>query len=204
MKKALLALAMVVASASALAQGTIDFINRNISTVGDPLVLYNVPIYQMGGRANLIGAGNLPGGVTLGLFAAGAAENATPLFSQVLRTGTASAAQFLVSGATIPTTATIPGTPAGATASLIVRAWQGNGGFAAAKAGGLQFGEWTFTSAQLGGTPPSGGTPNPTPGMTGWGPENGSGFELTIVPEPSTIALGVLGVGALFLRRRKQ
>ena len=192
---------MAVASVSTFGQGTIDFINRNISTVGDPLVLYNVPIFAQNGRAAGTGAGNLAGGVTLGLFAAGAADNATPIFSQALRTGTPSNAQFLVSGATIPTTATIQGTPAGSTANLIVRAWQGSS-FAAAKAGGGQYGEWTFTSAQLGGTPPSGGTPIPTPGMTGWGPENGTGFEL--VPEPSTIALGVLGVGALLLRRRKQ
>jgi len=44
----------------------------------------------------------------------------------------------------------------------------------------------------LGGTPPGGGLPVPTPGMTGW----------ALVPEPSTIALAVLGIGALLLRRR--
>jgi hypothetical protein len=38
------------------------------------------------------------------------------------------------------------------------------------------------------------------------GPPNTDGirsFQLTIVPEPSLIALGVLGLGALLLRRRK-
>jgi len=201
MKKALLALAMVAMTASAFAQGTIDFINRNIGTAADPTVLYHVPIFELGGRAAGIGAGNLPGGVTVGLFVAGAADDATPLVSTPLRTGTPAQAQFF---AISPQTATVPGTPANSTANLVVRAWQGSS-FAVAKSGvgGLQFGEWAFTSQPLGGTPPGGGLPVTTPGMTGWGPENGTGFELQVVPEPSTIALGVLGIGALLLRRRK-
>lgn len=199
MKKALLALAALAVSASTFAQGTIDFINRNISTVADPSVLYNVPIYTEGGRATGTGAGNLAGGVTVGLFVAGADPSAAPLVSTLLRTGTAVQAQFF---AVSPQTATIPNVGPGVAANLMVRAWQGSS-FAAASAGGGQFGEWTFTSQPLGGTPAGGGLPVPTPGMTGWGPENGTGFELHTVPEPSTIALGVLGVGALFLRRRK-
>jgi PEP-CTERM motif len=198
MKKALLALALVAASASsAFAQGTIDFINRNIGTIADPGVLYNVPIYTQGGRATGTGAGNLPGGVTVGLFLAGAADSATPIVSSLLRTGTAVQSQFF---ATTSQTATIPSIGAGARADLLVRAWQGTS-FATAKGGAGQYGEWAFTSAPLGGTPAGGGLPIPTPGMTGWGPENGTGLEL--VPEPSTIALGVLGLGALLLRRRK-
>jgi len=199
MKKALLALAAIAVSASTFAQGTIDFINRNISTAADPSVLYNVPIYSFQGRATGTGAGNLAGGVTVGLFTAGSADTASPLVSTLLRTGTAVQAQFF---AVSPQTATIPGTPAGAPANLLVRAWQG-ASFAADKTGAGQWGEWAFTSQPLGGTPPGGGLPVPTPGMTGWGPENGTGFELTTIPEPSTIALGVLGIGALVLRRRK-
>jgi len=201
MKKILLVIAMVAASASAFAQGNIDFINRNIGTKADPTVQYNVPIYVANGRATGTGAGNLAGGVTLGLFLAGAADTAAPIFSQVLRTGTPVQAQFLFSSATTSTTATIPGVAAGATANLLVRAWQGSSFDADKNQGAGQWNEWAFTSAPLGGTPPGGGLPVATPGMTGWGPEDGSGLEL-VVPEPSTIALGVLGVGALVLRRR--
>jgi len=198
MKKALLALAVVAASASAFAQGTIDFINRSVGTAADPTVQYNIPIYVQGGRATGTGAGNLPGGVTVGLFLAGAADNATPILTTPLRTGTATAAQFF---AISPQTATITGSPAGANANLIVRAWQGPS-YAAAKAGGGQFGEFAFTSLPLGGTPPGGGLPVPTPG-TNFGPESGAGVELTNVPEPTTIALAAVGIGALLLRRRK-
>jgi hypothetical protein len=54
------------------------------------------------------------------------------------------------------------------------------------------------------GTPAGGGTPITPPSLTGWGSETGSGFELNIAPEPSTIALGVLGIGALVLARRRK
>jgi hypothetical protein len=195
---------LFVSAHSIFAQGTIDFINRNISTRADPLVLYSVPIYdaRQGGRAAGAGAGNAPGGVTLGLFLVGAPDDATPIISTMLRTGTSVQAQFLVSGVNIPTTATIPGVAAGSTANLMVRLWQGSS-FAAARRNGIfgGWGEWTFTSAPLGGTPPT-GLPIPTPGMTGWGPENGAGFEVWLIPEPSAVALSALGIGALFLRRR--
>jgi hypothetical protein len=196
MKKALLALAIVAAGISTFAQGQIDFINRNIGTRADPQVLYHVPIFVAGGRATGTGAGNLPGGVTVGLFEAG---SNTPLVSTPLRTGTPAAGAVFRDTLTATTSS-----PAGTTPTLIVRAWQGASFDAARNSTTLQWGEWSFTPNQLGGTPPGGGLPIATPGMTGWGPEDGTGFELTIVPEPSTIALGALGIGALLLRRRKK
>ena len=204
MKKALLVLAAVAMGASAFAQGTIVFANRNIPIIsggttggGNGNGTYNVPIWEYQKPGN--GAGDLLGGVTVGLFAPGAAESATPLATTLLRTDANS--QFF---ATASQTVTIPGSDAGTTPTLIVRAWQGAGGYTAAKSStDLQWNTWSFTSKPLGGTPASGGLPITPPSMTGWGPETGAGLELQLAPEPSTIALGALGLGALFLRRRK-
>jgi hypothetical protein len=214
MKKALLVLVAGLMTASAYAQnGNIIFANRNVPTLsgtggGNGNGTYNVPIWEynaLPGVQTGNGAGDLPGGVTVGLFQAG---STTPLATTLLRTDANS--QFF---ATSATPVDIPGVAPGQTASLVVRAWQG-ASLAAAKAPGstLQYLDETvpgaaglaFTSRPLGGTPPQpGSTPVPTPNMTGWGPEDGTGFEMTIVPEPSTIALAAVGVGALLLRRRK-
>jgi hypothetical protein len=89
---------------------------------------------------------------------------------------------------------------------MVVRAWQTSAGsFAAAKSSGtFAWAEVSFTSQPLGGTPPGGGLPIPTPGMTGWGPGPAAGGYQLQVPEPSTFALGALGIGALGLLRRRK
>jgi hypothetical protein len=71
---------------------------------------------------------------------------------------------------------------------LILRAWQGGAGStydtAAVK------GQSSPISIALVEAP---GTPNELIGLTGF----------TMVPEPTTLALGALGLGALLIRRRK-
>jgi len=197
MKKALLALAAVAMVASTYAQGTIDFMNRNIPGPNGG-ANYNVPLWSHG-KAGTQGGGVLPGGVTVGLFESAAAT--TPLVTSLLRTDTPANGAFFATSSQTATTSQ----PAGSTPTLVVRAWQTSAGsFAAAKSGAGQWGEWSFTSQPLGGTPPGGGLPVPTPGMTGWGPVSGAGFELNDVPEPGTIALGVFGIGALGLLRRRK
>jgi hypothetical protein len=197
MKKALLALAAVAMAASAFAQGTIDFMNRNIPGANGA-ASYNIPIWAAG--STTVGAGTLPGGVTVGLFEAGAT---VPLVTTQLRSDTPANAAFFATSTQTATTSS----PVGSTPQLFIRAWTtASGGFAAARtAQGGQWGEWSFTAQPLGGTPAGGGLPVPTPGVTGWGPgtDNG-GFSLIPAPEPSTIALGVLGVGALVMARRRK
>ena len=91
---------------------------------------------------------------------------------------------------------TLPGNPGGTTVTLRVRAWDtALGSFAnATSANGLRGESLDFTQA-LGGDPGGGGTPTPPTFL------QAPGFIL--VPEPSTIAFGVIGGLALLLRRRK-
>jgi len=207
MKKALFVLAAVTMAASAFAQGTIVFQNRNIPTASGSGT-YNVPIWEYNPAVGIQqnGAGDLAGGVTVGLFTQGG----TLIGSSLLRTDVAPSlnSSFF---ATAAQTLTVPNSAPGSTPTLLVRAWQGGAAdAAAAKAAGLQYmdettnPENTFTSRALGGTPAGGGLPITPPGMTGWGNENGQGLELNQVPEPATIALGVLGIGAVVLMRRRK
>jgi len=222
MKKALIVLAAVAACASTYAQSssTVIFRNRNIATTqpdsaaagyvpgGNNNGSYNVGIYANNGDSPIandnstIGAGTLPGGVTVGLF-----YQNNLLGTAILGATTASAPFFVT-----PTTQELQikdanGTvaPVGSTPTLTVRAWTtSSGGFAQAKTDPTgQWGEWTFTSPPISG---AGSPPSLPPTLTGWGNQTVStGLELnTNVPEPSTIALGVLGVGALVLARRRK
>ena len=79
----------------------------------------------------------------------------------------------------------------GATADVFVRIFDTNqAGFA----GATEFAELATTASggNVNGVPPE------LPGSL-----NFAGATLTVVPEPSTVALAVLGLGALALRRRK-
>lgn len=98
-------------------------------------------------------------------------------------------------------TVVVPGVPSGSSARLQLRAWDTRGGtittwadaVAAAASGNLLIGDSLSFNAALGGGPIS--PPAPI-GLTS--------FNLHFVPEPSVIALGVLGVGALVLFRRRK
>jgi hypothetical protein len=192
MKKALFVMTTVALASSAFADATIKFASRSIDKA-DGSGQYDVPIWANGGSGTQ-GAGTLTGGVTVGLF-----FNGTQIVSSALRTGTSP--QFL---ATSSQTATIPGVQPGTTQTLVIREWQGSSFANAQATQGQQWGEQTFTSKPLGGTD-NGGNIFLPPTLTGWGPESGAGITLNITPtpEPTTIAFGALGIGALLLRRRK-
>jgi hypothetical protein len=229
-----LAAVAACASTFAQSSSSVIFRNRNIATTdpnptlpngatnpnyvpgGNQNGSYNVPLYasngdniqngvSVGNGNSTIGAGTLPGGgVTVGLF-----YQNNLLGTAILGT-TATASPFFVTPSTQELQikdAAGNVAPAGSTPVLTVRAWStAHGSFAAAQTTvGAQWGEWVVTAKPLGGVPPTGGTPITPPSLTGWGNENGSGFELNqVAPEPSTIALAVLGVGALALARRRK
>jgi hypothetical protein len=102
-------------------------------------------------------------------------------------------------------TVAIPGAAPGTTVQLEVRAWANSfSSYDAAVAGGGLYGlSPIFTSGQLGGDPGGGGLPITDPNIVGNATAINNMQSFNLVPEPSTIALGVLGIGALLLRRRK-
>lgn len=200
MKKALLTLAAVAMASPAFAQGTINFFNNNLTGASGT---YRAGIFRDNAPADpndvkgdsTIGAG---AGYTVGLFLASDVNFANPLATTTFRTTTAQEV-FIANVPDVP----VPGTAPGSTANLVVAAWNTSAGsFLAAKNGaGNEWGMESFTSRGLGG-------PNPDPTQPAIpSPDLGPGFtafEMNVnVPEPTTVALGVLGVGALFLRRRK-
>jgi hypothetical protein len=213
MKKTLLTLALLATASASFAQGTLqignnftgvlrapiygeDPANRFLSVSGQSALgtpagttVYNGPL--------LAGTG-----YTFALFAgpAGAAESALQLVSTTtFRTGTA-----LPAGTVFTQTLPINGVASGSSAALQVRVWDNVGGtistwaLVLAAPNVARGSSPVFASAPLGGPDPAGGPPITPPAMTGW-----TSFNVAAVPEPSVIALGALGLGALLLRRRK-
>lgn len=100
--------------------------------------------------------------------------------------------QAAAAGYTIPTVFTIDGVAIGASASFRMVVLEGNTYSEAAIRG-----KSSVSTVTLGG-----GTVTP-PALLGLKDQDGVNQFIQVVPEPSTIALGVLGVAALLLRRRK-
>jgi hypothetical protein len=209
MKKVLLTLLLAASAASSYAQGTIQFANIFGTTAARSFL---APIYaadplnptreQHGNSATgvpvgttVYGGGILNvAGYSLGLF-----KGETMIASADLRT---SATGALPAGTIAVITATVPQNDPGTTAQLTVRAWQTSfGSYANARAqGGFAGSSEVFTTAKLGGIDPTDGSIVSVPNSIGW-----TSFNVyTTVPEPSTIALGVLGLGSLLLFRRRQ
>lgn len=100
----------------------------------------------------------------------------------------------------------IPGTEPGQVVQLQVRGWSASFGTdwqTASTTDGAFFGSTDVRQVTLGGTT-SGSTPI-WQGATGTNPNRFTPLVVGVVPEPSTIALGMLGLGSLlFLRRCKR
>lgn len=101
--------------------------------------------------------------------------------------------------------AAVPGTVEGGSATVQLYAWYNAGGTITTYAQALLDNVPTGMSAvgnvaSLGGTPVGGGTPvvpATIPGTLG-------NFAVTVAPEPSTIALGVMGASAFLMRLRRK
>lgn len=213
MKNIGIALAVLTATVSAYGQGQVSFNNR--VTTATPALF--APIYGVnpaapavrlsgnattnGGSVNYTGVPLLVGaGFSASLWegAAGAADGSA--FEQIGANVTFNTATTLPgifrSGGNVNTKNTTPATPS----AFQVRAWDNRGGtitswadaLASSQAGVSGAGASDVFTMNIGGgalTPPA---------LAGL-----RSFNLTIVPEPSLIALGALGFGALLLRRRK-
>lgn len=189
MRKLIALFAVTVVAASALAQGQVDFQNRLFNTAGDRLVYNTVP----SGGAALVGTSFV---AQLYFGAQGAPENSLVAASLAPIRFRAATTTYPGTWGAAPGYATLAGIAIGQTATLQVRVWDSvafPAGYDAAVAGGGTRG----ASALFDYTVPAAGSPPASYYM-----ENFTRFNL--VPEPSTIALGVLGLaGLLFIRRRK-
>lgn len=192
MKKLFLTLAFAAATAVAsYAQGTVQFQNTALTRM-----LWKLETESAAGVALPVTKA-----VNYGLFVNG---SQTPL-AQLGASSTTSAGLIV---APLGTAFPIPGVAAGATAQIQVRAWSASFGsdWRAAQAAfnnkvaGTLFGESTVASFTLG--------PDSGPGVVLWSNSDTTKLRpitiLEAVPEPSTIALGVLGLGSLLFFRRRQ
>jgi len=227
MKKVLVIAAAVFCAYGAFAQGTVNFNNRVTSGSGAQGIIV-APVYNYDPAAPALrksgqsaagnpagstvygGAGLVGTGFTVQLWGTGAANYngiddstlslGTGTSSQSFRTST-SGAGFSAAGFAVG----INNAPAGAgsRAALQLRVWDNQGGtitdWASAQTAWLQGriaagkSDVFVPDFDLGG----GGTQPPN--LIGL-----QSFNITLIPEPSTIALGLLGgFGLLFLRRRR-
>jgi hypothetical protein len=190
MKKLFVTLAAVLVSVSAFAQGTINFNNRVTPNI-------DAPVWAPNGTGTT-GAGSI--GATAQLFlvtGSGASAVYTPI-GQSTTFRAATAANPLLNAYINPIQSMIVnGSAPGSTINVALRTWTG-ASFDAAKLGAGAWGESNVIPVTLGGEVVP-GQPAATPGqLTGL-----TAFTMTAVPEPSTIALGILGAAALLYRRRK-
>jgi hypothetical protein len=177
MKKLLVALAAVLVSVATYAQGTVNFDNIGVGA----------PIYDVGGT---VGAG-VNSGAKAGLYVQGAGAGFTLVPGSVTTFlgSTDPQAQYL-NGITV----TVPTIAPGTAGTFEVRAWVGNNAtWEDALANGAKQGRSASFQVTTGGagSPPT--LPADLTGLT----------TFSLVPEPSTIAFGVIGGLALLLRRRK-
>jgi len=199
MKKLLLLATLLGTAASALAQGNVSFRN-NASTS------FYISTNNAGGTASGLMSGT--SAYRIGLYAApttGASSNSLSLVG-LATNNAALAGRFLGPSPFVLPNGYAPGTAI----TFQIRAWS--------LAGGLSYEEARLTA--------SGGVVNPldialgasaigtvtpsdaaSPVALLFGTNPGllaSGFEIKPVPEPSSIALGLLGLGAIALFRRKK
>jgi hypothetical protein len=190
MKKTVAMLAVsLVATTGVFAQGTVEFDNLiagNPATSPRIFAPDGVTGLNDGYRAELLGGADAGSLAVLG--------SALSFFS------TASGGAGFVNTASGVGGAlrTVTGVGAGQVATFQVRAWRLSDGatYSAALAAGGQVGMSALFTQSLGGSP-VGAPPITPPKLT-----NLQSFSL--VPEPSVVALALVGAGALFLRRKKK
>lgn len=195
MKKTLLTMVLVAFSAATYAQGTIQFLNSSLSRLK----------YKDTDSSTAVDA---PSGIVVGVFWGATAD------SLQLNNGDTA----VVSGAGLFTGASVyqlkGATPAqdsapGQTVFLKIGAWLVKGGTTPAKAalgretpGLTHYGESGVVQTTVLG-PTAGPGTVVFQSATGGNANRARAFEIVPVPEPSVMALGALGLGALLLRRRK-
>jgi MYXO-CTERM domain-containing protein len=191
MKKLLLLAALLGTTGSVLAQGTVAFSNLGLANT------YKISTNNLGNTGFMQGANSF----RIGLYAGAAGTPASGLTLVGLATNQANAAlagQF--TGGNPFTVNGLGG--AGTTIAFQLRGWSFANGLSyeeAMTAPGALLGV-----SGLGSTVMGGGTTPPGALWTVTNPNGITGFEVSGVPEPSSIALGLLGLGAIALFRRRK
>jgi len=173
MKKLILAVAAVMVSVAVFAQGELTFNNRVTGVVDARVTFADGPNIGQG-----VGAG-----YTAQLFGGADASSLTPLTpATTFRTSSAAAQGYVTSVGVI-----VPNIGPGSKATIVMHVFDSaNKDIGKSGPITITLGGGVLTPANLEGLQPF--------TVTGGG---------AIIPEPSTIALAALGVGALLLRRRK-
>jgi hypothetical protein len=203
MKKLLLLAVLAVTAVSAMAQGRVTF--RNGAST-DYYIYTNTATRSLDAVATSNRLASGTSAYRIGLYASpttGAAAGSLTLIG--LATNSAALPGRFLGPA--PYAITAPGYTAGQAITFQIRAWSFAGGLSyeeALLAAQISPLDIAFGVSALGTTTP---TPAPSPAGELWGTTPGqltSGFEVRPVPEPSSIALGLLGLGAIALFRRKK
>lgn len=185
MKKLLVTLAAVLVSVSTFAQGTVNFQNFVPNVV-------NAPVWAPGGTGTT-GAGSLNAMAQLfRVEGTGASAVYTPV-GQASAFRAATAGNPVLNAYVVGNNVMDTGLAAGSSVTLVLRAWVGANYDDALTKGQSPNSVTVTLGGQIDPTQPA-ATPPTLAGL--------QGFELQVVPEPSTIALGVLGAAALLYRRR--
>jgi hypothetical protein len=180
MKKLLIIAAFMAAALSTSAQGTVNFVNRITGTL-------DAPVFGIDGVTPLNGSGFMAQ-----LYAGTSADSLQAVGNPApFRTGTGAGYWNPTAAPSTEALRVVNGIAGGANAFVQVVAWDVASG-ATYAAAGIKGASPVFQVALGGaGNPPS--TPAVLTGLQSF----------SLVPEPSTIALGLLGAAALLLRRRK-
>jgi hypothetical protein len=195
MKKTLLIIAMAILPAVVFAQGTVQFNNTTTTRMTTNSTATPPPGQQANQTGNTTGAGLF----TVGLYIAPAGTTDQSLFTLVGTTPSLTGIGAGTFNGNPPDGGfAIPGNT-GQTIAFQIRAWQTSGGSTYEAATTVYRGVSAIGSV----TPATGLIL--APALFGTGPGQIGGFVLTPgVPEPSSIAFGLLGLGAVALFRRKK
>lgn len=195
MKKLFLSLALVASAAMAHGQGTIAFANG-------PTVRHQLQTGVDTLGAKVYAAVPLSAQINYGIFIGTSASSLSELPSLPL--GVASATSMgQMQG--VPALYVLENAPAGSVVFAQVRAWDSAFGadWRTASTQGRFFGQTDVRELEPLG-PPSGPATVIWQSATALDPNRFYALKIDLVPEPSTIALGVLGLGSLLLFRRRQ
>jgi len=228
MKKSITgAVALLAGAFVAHSQGTVSFSSYlGGSTVGYSILTLNgTPVGGTSTTTTGTASGDIANGGdwTVALYANTGANDAASTLTQTIVDGSGSPGtpvqSTLAGGGTAPgyvgtwftsTIADVPGQPTvgGSPATVQLYAWYNDGGtitsYNAAVAAGVPAGFSATGNVASTGGPQTGAPPATAPGLPFGTMGNVAMTATSTIPEPSTIALGVMGASAFLLRLRKK